>query len=154
MNRAVDGWRASRSSTCSPSRVSLARIDTYPDAENEQVSSLPLTRRQWDTYCDLRFSIFGEEPEHHLFGYIQPIQSDTIELQCQLAIDGKGWPPRSEFDKKWAESREAWTLLFQFDMDDDIGYMWADGGRHFFCIRKDDLRAGRFENVWMIAECH
>ncbi len=48
-----------------------------------------------------------------------------------------------------------WQLLLQLDTvrKDDFELMFGDCGRIYFYIRKDDLKARRFENVWLILQC-
>ena len=45
-----------------------------------------------------------------------------------------------------------WQLLLQLF---EVGDMrWGDAGALYWFIHKDDLRAGRFDRVWMISQCH
>ena len=32
--------------------------------------------------------------------------------------------------------------------------MWGDFGMIYFWIRESDARAGRFDNAWLILQCH
>jgi len=47
-----------------------------------------------------------------------------------------------------------WHLLLQFDTDDDLGLMWGDGGRLYFWVEAEAGRDGRFDNAWLILQCH
>jgi len=44
-------------------------------------------------------------------------------------------------------------LETQFDTDGDMNVMWGDVGTIYFCIREDDLQAGRFDPVCSTAQC-
>jgi uncharacterized protein YwqG len=133
------------------------RIDLYPDSEDARVASMPFDGRQWDTFCDINIPAFGGEPEHHLFGYAQPIQGNDMELECQLVSHGINCGTPEGYESAEAQALEAgaadWGLLLQLDTDDDSDMMWGDGGRLYFWIKRDDLRAGRFDDVWMVLQC-
>ena len=49
-----------------------------------------------------------------------------------------------------------WTLLFQLDTVEQEGFslMFGDGGRIYFYIRKEDLRAKRFDRIWLVLQCY
>ncbi|NJN57124.1 MAG: DUF1963 domain-containing protein [Leptolyngbyaceae cyanobacterium SL_5_9] len=44
-------------------------------------------------------------------------------------------------------------MLFQFNSDDNPGWMWGDTGCLYFWITELDLASQQFENVWMILQC-
>ena len=54
-----------------------------------------------------------------------------------------------------ARRGEEWTLLFQFGsiLDGEDEVMFGDLGSIFFCIRKEDLAARKFDDVWLILQC-
>ena len=47
-----------------------------------------------------------------------------------------------------------WRLLLQFDTDDDLGVMWGDAGVIYYWVEAPAALAGRFENAWLILQCH
>lgn len=47
-----------------------------------------------------------------------------------------------------------WRLLLQFDSDDDLGVMWGDAGVIYYWVEAPAALAGRFENAWVILQCH
>jgi uncharacterized protein YwqG len=81
-----------------------------------------------------------------------------MELECQLASNGVycGEPAayRDPETARLREGAEDWRLLLQFDSDDDLEVMWGDGGVLYFWIREQDARAGRFDNAWVVLQCH
>ena len=52
-------------------------------------------------------------------------------------------------------SLKDWLLLFQLDTvtKDDFELMFGDCGRIYYYIRKEDLEARNFYNVWLIMQC-
>ena len=58
---------------------------------------------------------------------------------------------------KRAKSAGHWRLLFQSasisrdKMQPEM--MWGDLGHLYFCIKKDDLAAKNFSNVWLEQQC-
>lgn len=98
------------------------------------------------------------KPMHQLLGNAVPIQGDNMPLECQLVSnglycgDGTGYnDPRAE---KLGAGAKDWVLLAMIDTDEPRGWMWGDGGCLYFWIRQEDLKARRFENVWMISQCY
>jgi uncharacterized protein YwqG len=138
-------------------RVSFTPVQTYPDLQDARVSALDLSDEQWDEYTDLCAKVFGDAPRHHLFGYPSPVQGNDMDLECQLVShglycgDGTGY--QSTKAKELEAGRSDWMLLFQLDTDDDTEMMWGDCGMLYFWIRKEDLKAGLFDNCWMLLQC-
>jgi len=48
---------------------------------------------------------------------------------------------------------EEWQLLLQVDSDRRNGMCWGDEGHLYFMIRREDLRAARFDGVQLIVQC-
>ncbi len=146
-----DSVYAEKSVTCS-------LVQTYPDWQDNRVASLGLTDKQSDEYIALCESVFGDGPRHHLFGYPSPVQDNDMDLESQLVWHGLYCGDQSGYQderrKELEPGRADWTLLLQLDTDDETHIMWGDGGMLYFWIRKDDLKAGRFEDCWMILQCY
>ena len=87
-------------------------------------------------------------------------------LECEFASRGyylgdpEGWAkvPQEELERKTLTSLEEWRLLFQLDTvesaEDNFELMFGDCGRLYFCIRKEDLLARRFDQIWLILQCY
>lgn len=138
--------------------IRFSSILTYPDCEDERVAKLGLSSGQISAYDTLRESVFAGQPVHQLLGRPLPIQGDEMDLECQLASNGiyVGNPTgyaSAKAREYWA-GRTDWLLLLQLDSDDAANMMWGDVGRLYFWIRKEDLRNGKFDNVWMILQCY
>jgi uncharacterized protein YwqG len=94
---------------------------------------------------------------HRILGAPNPIQSENMELDCQLAFNGI---PISDSDAyrtpralELSQSAKDWRLLLQLDSERRAGMMWGDSGRLYFWIRQDDLAQANFAHVWMILQC-
>ncbi len=86
------------------------------------------------------------EPDHRIGGWPAIVQEE-MEAEVVVAVR----EARGE-DAAHGE----WTLLLQLasDLDGAPDFMWGDMGYLYFWIREADLRAGRFDNVWMITQHH
>ena len=51
------------------------------------------------------------------------------------------------------DARKNWRLLFQVDIDEDLGAMWGDSGMLYFWVEAQDAAKGNFRNVWVILQC-
>jgi uncharacterized protein YwqG len=102
--------------------------------------------------------IYGEGPWHSLGGYSNPIHDTDMELECQLVSNGINLSEDFELDdprvKALEEGRDDWTLLLQIDSDNSCEMSWGDDGTLYFWVKKDDLAAKRFDDVWMILQCY
>ena len=47
-----------------------------------------------------------------------------------------------------------WILLFQIDADKLLDFNWADGGRIYYFIHKEELKNHNFNDVKAIAQCY
>jgi uncharacterized protein YwqG len=99
----------------------------------------------------------GKEPRHRLFGYADQIQGDMM-LECQLVTHGLYCGDSTGYNDPRAKELEKgvsdWKLLLQIDSDEDLGFMWGDAGRLYFCATDVMLRERRFADVWMIMQCY
>jgi uncharacterized protein YwqG len=138
--------------------IAAKQIDTYPPSGVGSLDELLGDDDDMvDAYYDLRDGVYGELPSHHLGGYPDPIQGEDMELDCQLASNGLYCGDESGYNderaKTLGDGKSDWTLLLQIDSDDDTEMMWGDCGILYFWIKKDDLAARDFDDVWMILQC-
>lgn len=95
-----------------------------------------------------------------LLGWADPIQGNMTR-ECELVSRGYylggGWDDVTPLDRQEAEQWSArdWLPLFQLDSvyDGDFELMFGDCGRIYYYIRRDDLAAGKFDDVWLILQC-
>lgn len=100
-----------------------------------------MQRRNWD--YPFRESLYDHTPHptHRLGGHASPVQG-AVEIEAaQIALARTGEHGSAE----WRREAEHWTLLAQFDSDDDAGMVWGDCGTLYWLIRPEDLIARRFD---------
>jgi uncharacterized protein YwqG len=147
--------------------IQIAEELTVPDPwEPAFLDEFNAERRAWSEVDggDVVYDLVTEEvaglrgdPIHQVFGWPAVIQA-PMQLEVQLAANGiyVGNPtgyddPRVE---QLAIGATGWRLLAQFDSDDEVGWMWGDGGRLYFWIWEDALSAGRYESCWCVLQCY
>jgi uncharacterized protein YwqG len=132
-------------------------IQSLPSVERPEIRTLELSDQESDALYELVESSYGGAAAHQLGGLPDPVQSDQMELECQLAANGIYCGDSSGFQStealRLADGATDWLLLLQLDSDDEAGFMWGDLGRLYFWIREADARAGRFEQTWTILQC-
>lgn len=96
-----------------------------------------------------------------LLGWANVIQGNMTR-ECELVAKrgyylGNGWDEVTPRDRQETEqwANRDWLLLFQLDTVETDGFelMFGDGGRIYFYIRREDLAARNFDNVWLILQC-
>jgi uncharacterized protein YwqG len=143
---------------CLP-RLNLAfqSIETLPSIAREQVHSESFSERELVAYEQLREAPFRGLPKHQIAGLPAPIQSDDMELECQLASNGLYCGDEDAWDDPrvaaLAPGAGEWRLLLQVDSDDDAGVMWGDCGTLYFWVRTQDAAAGHFDDIWVVLQC-
>jgi uncharacterized protein YwqG len=79
-----------------------------------------------------------------------------MDLECQLVTNGLYCGNPSGYHdprrKVLEQGRDNWTLLLQVDSEDENGMMWGDLGKLYYWIKKEDLKNGNFNNVWVILQ--
>ena len=82
-------------------------------------------------------------PHHRVGGYSLPVQG-AVEPEGAEAFH-----PGKEADAEAARKELATdlVLLIQIDSDPRVGMAWADAGRLYWMIRREDLAARRFEKA-------
>jgi len=140
------------------------RVEAYPQlALPDSVPEIEFGTSAYTAYQRLCEEIedIGTSEEyavHRLLGHPQTIQN-PMELECQLASHGIYCGSSSGFQGEQAEQLKSgaadWRLLLQIDTDEDgPGWIWGDVGRIYFWIKKQDLTALRFDDVWLVFQCY
>lgn len=115
-----------------------------------------LGERAAEAYSELALAL-APEPDHRVGGHPAWIQSDDREYAAVAAIGGSmATPEQAQASRaRLAPGAAAeWNLLWQFDSDDEAGFMWGDVGRLYLLARDADVRAGRFDRAWLIMQCY
>ena len=138
--------------------AAFRRIDALPCPDRDAVSALELSDKEADLYCELADAVFLGEPQHQVAGFPAPVQGDGMELECQLVSNGLYCGDAKGYADSRADELSAgaanWRLLLQFDTDDAMDVMWGDAGVVYYWVEEHQARVGRFENAWLILQCH
>jgi uncharacterized protein YwqG len=137
--------------------VLFRKVLVLPSWEHESVSSLMLSDKESDALCEFADAFFHEQPKHQVSGYAAPVQSDGMELECQLVTHGLYCGNASGYEDPRADALRAgadnWRLLLQLDSDDELGVMWGDAGCIYYWVEEDAARRGDFSNTWLVLQC-
>lgn len=143
-------------------KISMECEKSYPDYEELLIQRDPRTS-PYEDFEEAAEKLGIEEPDERskLLGWADTIQG-SMPRECELVSRGyylgSGWDDIKPQDRQEAEqwgSRD-WLLLLQLDSvfdTDDFELTFGDGGRIYFYIRREDLAAGNFDNVWLILQC-
>ncbi len=111
--------------------------------------------------AEAQLNIQRPDNRSKLLGWADVIQGNMTS-ECELIARGytsdEVWNggnfPKEELEKI-ETAADKWTLLFQLDTVEHRGFslMFGNYGRIYFYIRKDDLRAKRFDRIWLILQC-
>lgn len=137
--------------------VEFREVATYPSVERLFGGPLEMSDETWDEADARQARDFGDLPRHQLGGLPNPVQGDTMELECQLASNGIDVGDSAGYKIPEAQTLKPgaadWVLLLQLDTDDDTDMMWGDVGVLYFWIREKDLKARNFSDCWMVLQC-
>lgn len=141
--------------------ITLEPEVTYPAAEDFYASRADRDG-DWEPYWEARAALDIEDPpdgRSRLLGWPDVIQNSFFR-ECELTDRGHylgGGPVDLSPEDAQAEldATENWQLLFQLGTvtGEDFELMFGDCGRVYFCIRREDLTARRFDRVWLILQC-
>ena len=140
------------------------------------VTALPLESAQWDSqglaldeeqrdrFVEWWFddaqnaaSSGGEDSGcHRIGGWPTPVQGD-MQTECALVAAGhycgNGDAYADEATRAVRDTATQWLLLLQIGSDEKGGMGWGDEGQVYLWMRRDDLRARRFDRVRLVLQC-
>ncbi|BCY06821.1 YwqG family protein [Actinoplanes sp. L3-i22] len=141
--------------------VTSALVCTVPGLDEPPVGAVRTDRHWWrrrDPVEDFYDALENDEeiPVHRVFGWPDLVQG-PMQLECQLAANGihHGNPAGVEGARveELTPGAGDWLLLWQIDTDDTMDWIWGDSGRLYYWIRRQDLAARRFDQVWLVLQC-
>ena len=105
-------------------------------------------------------SVYDMNDGSQLLGWPDVIQNSMF-VECDLVARGyylgDGWRNVPKDIRKEAEETayDKWRLLLQLDTVEcgDFCLMFGDCGHIYFYITKEDLKAKRFDRVWLLSQC-
>jgi hypothetical protein len=93
-------------------------------------------------------------PDHRVGGRPRWIQGDgRVPLELMLHGLSTDLPKLRAAEKRGknvvrlAKGASRWTLLWQIDSDDELGFTWFDSGRLYVMVPHDDLARKRFDRA-------
>lgn len=157
----IHGSKGSRTTNAPPSfepfpetPISMRTGQSLPSPERLGFELASLSQEQWEAVDDL---LLPNEPAHQLGGFPLAVQNEEMEEECQMASNGIYVGDPEGYAKPEVRALQDgvgdWRLLMQIDSDDDAEMMWGDVGRLYFWIRRQDVEAQDFSNVWMVLQC-
>ena len=115
-----------------------------------------------DEYDELLEALGAPKAEEcsKLLGWADTLQ-ESIPYECELVSrgyylgDGLQNIPQKDVNYAVDTAVDNWVLLFQLSTvsECDFELMFGDCGSIYFYIRKEDLKARRFENAWQVLQC-
>ena len=94
---------------------------------------------------------------HRVGGWPTPVQSD-MQTECALVTAGhycgSGQAYQDPALQAVRDTATDWLLLLQLGTDEKLGMNWGDDGQLYLWIRREDLRARRFDKAWLVLQCH
>ncbi len=125
----------------------------YPDDNSDEFATLPEpAQSEYERFIE---NCYEEQPYHRLLGHPNLIQGDyreSVEIVTTHIDYEKICADESRVQKLHDDSRR-WILLLQLDSDEELDFMWGDGGTLYFCIDERALKKHDFSEVWLELQC-
>lgn len=125
-------------------------ITRYPDQDEDTL---------FEDYIEAYEVMGGSGDCSKLLGW-PDIAQDNMTLECELVSRGYNLGGLEDFPAQLAaqagpQSVDGWQLLLQLDSlaMDEFELNFGDDGALYFYIRTEDLKARRFDRVWVILQC-
>ncbi|MBC9929131.1 YwqG family protein [Chitinophaga qingshengii] len=112
-----------------------------------------LSSEERDVYGE---QVWKDEETNKTLGHADNLQSE-MEMFCQIVTHEDYTGDFSMFEDPAYDELRAnagdWQLLLQVDSNQEhANMMWADMGRLYFWIRKQDLEKKNFDNCWCVLQ--
>lgn len=143
-------------------RLPRLRIQAKPDrsyASWADFAQIQPDDGLFESYLEAYETVGGSGECSKLLGWPDVIQ-DNMTLECELVSRGYNLGglediPANISDQEGPASLQNWRLLFQLDSFEleDFDLNFGDTGALYFYIRTEDLKARRFDRVWVILQC-
>ena len=137
-------------------RLIFAAELMYPAWDSLYIEELGMTDDEMYEYgnvIDEKLIPASDNPVTRLLGHADNIQNGDMRIECVRSMENirdASYPVISPENRKRALK---WAFLFQIDSI-DIDTHWADGGRFYYWIRKEDLQQCDFGNTCVTFQCY
>jgi len=137
------------------------QVRVLPDAD-DLPEGLRLDAGASETYRALASRLLAD-PDHRVGGHASWIQRDASGSRSDGRAEaadrpvGPGDSPTPARGTRAGMGRAAakvWRLLWQIDTDPAAGFMWGAAGRLYLLARDEDLKARRFDRVWLVLQSY
>jgi len=140
-----------------PGDISFFKDISLPTPWNKDIEGVINDWKDQNKYEELVSNLFAldfQKTSHWMFGYPHELQGPGMELKIQLATNNYDIFYCDSIDREFIDQlkEDEWTLLLMLSPDYRPGWNWKDEARLYFWIKKDDLKNGNFEDVWLIVE--
>jgi uncharacterized protein YwqG len=142
---------ASQFKACSIRCATEITLSQYPKLDVPHFDWTDDEQKNYETLL----STFPNPEDHaaihdRLLGNPDTLQDD-MRLQCQLVSHGI----TDDSDPRAAEVAKGamdWQLLLQMDSDEHAGMRWGNAGMLYYWVKRDDLKAHRFDDTWLVLQ--
>jgi len=133
--------------------LTLPNIETcYIGGPGNKEAKVELTEEEWNAYIDLRAEFRADQNIHQMFGHADDVQAYALENGYESVRDvlfPDGRPFKSLTTKEQYEEFFQGRLILQIDEEKGSKMQFGRGGRLYFFIREQDLKARDFSKVWV-----
>lgn len=133
--------------------ITLPKIETcYIGGPGNKDAKVELTEEEWDPYIDLLSEFRADQNIHQMFGHADDVQPYALENSYAEVRDvffPDGRPFESLTPKEQNVEFFQGRLLLQVDEEKSSKMQFGRGGRLYFFIREQDLKARDFTKVWV-----
>lgn len=131
---------------------------TIPSIDSVFVDDLELIESELETFVNMveaNANAVEDCSINRLLGY-PDIISGEMETLCSLVSHGEYCGGIIEIEEEkvdfYLKDAKEWQLLLQIDSLDKLGFMWGDGGKLYYWIRKCDLAKKDFTKIWLVKQ--
>lgn len=133
--------------------MTLPNVETcYIGGPGNSDAKVEVTEEEWNAYADLRAEFRAGNNIHQMFGHADDVQPYALENSYESVRDvffSDGRPFKSLTPKEQNAEFLQGRLLLQVDEEKDSKMQFGRGGRLFFFIREQDLKARDFTKAWV-----
>jgi len=131
--------------------ITLPNVETcYIGGPGNSDAKVELTEEEWNAYVDLRSEFRADKNIHQMLGHADDVQPYALENSYESVRDvffPDGRPFKSLTPKEQNEEFFQGRLLLQVVEEKGSKMQFGRGGRLFFFIRDQDLKARDFTKV-------
>ena len=125
---------------------------SFPDEQSCVFQNLEMSQFERADYVEMIGQLQSEHQEHQLMGYPGLIQFTPPEFFCEVQEFDFPLDTESDEYREFVRKASEWTLILQLDSDPKPDFMWGDGGKFYFYIRRSALACLDFSDTRIFFE--